>query len=411
MDVDIHNFQSIEHVSVRIDGFTSLIGRSNLGKSAIVRAIKSALTGAPEDDDIRHVPTCEREVKGSKSCKCYCSVHLKADDFDLLWEKGGGKNEYLFNGQKYTAVGKGTPDFLESAFGVVKIGERKVLLQVADQFRHEGGGPIFLLDEPGSVIADVLSDVAQLDRINLASRMAEKDRRDSIAQRKVREKDVIDLKLKSVSFDGLDEVLGRIQRIEVEDLPVVAKKRQKRDQLAAFKDSVILVGRQVKALMGVSNVLVPQFLPIQGGHSKVKILRSFLHESALREQVIDKLAGVEDVQPPAIENVRTLCVKFDKLVGWVTRLRTFKDFFSRGKDIETALIPEIDGLWSLTERGIELARFHSRATALESAVSRLEQAVEIAEKEFSAVEAEKTELGVCPTCAQPVTFDHDHAAE
>lgn len=123
LDVEIRNFQSIEHVHVVIDGFTTLVGRSNLGKSAIVRAIKAALTGAPEETSVRHGPKCEREVKGTKSCKCYCSVHIKTEGFDLLWEKGGDKNEYVFNGAKKTAVGKGTPDFLDESFGVVKSGK------------------------------------------------------------------------------------------------------------------------------------------------------------------------------------------------------------------------------------------------------------------------------------------------
>ena len=47
LDVEIRNFQSIDHVHLRVEGFTALVGRSNIGKSAVVRAVKAALTGYP----------------------------------------------------------------------------------------------------------------------------------------------------------------------------------------------------------------------------------------------------------------------------------------------------------------------------------------------------------------------------
>lgn len=395
---------------MRIEGFTTLVGRSNLGKSAIVRAIKAALTGAPEDDDVRHGPTCERETKGTKGCKCYCTVHLKSDGFDLLWEKGGGKNEYTLNGTKYTAVNKGTPDFLEDSFGLVKIGDRKLLLQVADQFRHEGGGPIFLLDEAGSVVADVLSDVAQLDRINVASRLAEKDRRDCGAQRKVREKDVIDLKVKIVGYDGLDDVLVRVREVEAEERRVT-EQRQRRDQLGAFKEAVGVVGRQYKALSEVTKVLVPDMAPLQTEYSKAKALHGFLQETETRQAIITNLQGVDAVTVAPFEVVKDVWGKFGKLSGWVTRLRSYKDLFGRWKTLEVVPTPEIGGLPALSERGIKLAHLHGRATTLAEAVSKLERACEAVETEFIAVETEKNELGVCPTCAQPVAATHEHAAE
>ncbi len=409
LDVEIRNFQSIDHVHVQIDGFTALVGRSNIGKSAIVRAVKSALTGAAEDNFVRHGSTCEREVKGTKSCKCYCSVHLKAEGFDLLWEKGGDKNEYCFNGQKYSAMGKGTPDFLATGFGLVKIGDGCSLLQVADQFRSEGGGPIFLLDEAGSVVADVLSDVAQLDRINVASRMAEKDRREAVSQRKVREKDVMELKIKVAGYDGLDGVLARVQEVEKNDR-LVAEKRAHRDKIGRYKDAIITLGRQFKALKGIATIEVPSHEPVIALHTKFRRLTGFIASMRSRQSVIQGLEGVDAIEAPVVGVVQTGWGRYYKLHGWLTKVRTYKEVFSSWKAAEALPTPEFAGLLTLSAQARQLGALLFRYTTLEAQLGKLEQLVQAAEAEYQAVREEETVLGACPMCAQPLNLMHDHAA-
>ena len=410
LDVEIRNFQSIDHVHLRVEGFTALVGRSNIGKSAIVRAVKAALTGAPEDNFVRHGPDCQRIAKGTKSCKCYCSVHLKTEGFDLLWEKGGDKNDYHFNGQHYTATNKGTPEFLEVPFGLVKVGEEKRLLQVADQFRSEGGGPIFLLDEYGSIVADVLSDVAQLDRINVATKLAERDRRDCVAQRKVREKDVIDLKIKVTSYDGLDDVLVRVKDVEAEQKRVDAA-RAKRDQVKRLKESVLTVGKQLKVLMGISTLVVPEVQPVVAQHGKVGTISGFLTSIDVRRTVINKLAGIDTVATPAIDPLHASAARFTKLHGWLIKFRSNKEFFTNWKGIEGAPTPETSGMQAASTKAARLGTWRKQHSTLETLVGSLEKQLAEADKEFEAVETEKADLGVCPTCAQAVTLPHDHAAE
>ena len=67
VDVEIRNFQSIEKATIKIDGFTVVVGRSNIGKSALVRAVKAALTGAPVSSFVRHSSGCLRKTKAAKT--------------------------------------------------------------------------------------------------------------------------------------------------------------------------------------------------------------------------------------------------------------------------------------------------------------------------------------------------------
>jgi hypothetical protein len=410
VDVDIHNFQSIDHVHLRVEGFTALVGRSNIGKSAIVRAVKAALTGAPEDNYVRHGATCEKTTKGTKSCKCFCSVHIKAEGFDLLWRKGGDKNEYVYNGQTYTAANKGTPEFLVDSFGPVNIGDHKVILQVADQFRSEGGGPIFLLDEYGATIADVLSDVANLDRINVAARMAEKDRRECAAQRKVREKDIIDLKTRSVSYDGLDDVLARVKGVEDGEKRLMAQ-RTRRDDLRRFKETVKTVGPQIKALMEVPKVVIPEFPPLGSIAAKVKIVLDYLGSVEGRQAIVLTLIGVDAVDVPTIEPIRNAWVKLQNLSGWVAKIRSHKDFFAKWKEAEGCASPDLEPLRDKQKGYASLGDMRRRYLATETQVTLLEKQFAGIEREFQEVKNDEANLGVCPTCLQLVSVDHDHAAE
>ncbi len=410
IDVEIRNFQSIEQLKIRIDGFTALAGRSNLGKSSIIRAIKAALVGATADPYVRHGPYCLRVVKGTKTCKCACLVHLQAEGFDLLWEKGDNVNRYEHNGQTYTAVNRGTPDFLQDTFGAVKIGEDKVLIQVADQFRHSGGGPIFLLDESGAVVADVLSDVAQLDRINVASRLADKDRREAAASRKVRERDVLELQKIVASYDGLDEVLAQAKEIEKQEQNVSAQRRR-RDQLLNYRDSFLRTGRQLKFLIGLSRVTPPpEITPVLAKHQEASQLREFIASVLECESLIARLQGVEDISAPLIQPLNTSYSNVGKLQGWLAQLRVFRELFVRFKKADSVATPGITGLLEMAAKVLRLAALRGKQANVERTLTQLEQEMLVAEEEFQAV---KAELGtVCPTCARPFELGlaHEHAA-
>lgn len=409
IEVEIKNFQSIEHTRVRIEGFTALVGKSNIGKSAIVRAIKAALTGAADDNFVRHGSTCKRETKGTKKCECYCSVHLKTDGIDLLWEKGDSRNYYKFNGTDYTALGKGTPEFLDKGFGLVKVGDSRIMLQVADQFRHEGGGPIFLLDEPGSTAADVLSDVAQLDRINVATRLAEKDRREVTAQRKVREKDVIDLRLQLVDFDDLDATLVRVREVEAAEARI-QETRMARDRLEHWRAIATTVSRQIKALSPVVALDPPDVRLLPEARRRFETLGTQLVAMGERKAVLARLDRLGEVsEPPPITSIQTALGGFQRLAGWLFALRRHKDLFAHWKGVESVQVPEADTIGK-ARRAADVLGMMRRYTALVESTTRLEASLVQLDAEGEKISSEIDELGVCPTCAQPVSpVAHAHA--
>ena len=437
IEVEIQNFQSIQKATLKVDGFTGIQGRSNIGKSAIVRAIRCALTGAAGQDFVRHGKTCERKVKDAKKCKCYSEVRLECPDWKLVWKKGDSINQYVFRkGSEperiYDSVSRGTPDFLLPDFDSIKVGDSPELLQVVSQFK-----PIFLLDQSGPAVADVLSDVAKLDRINLAMTLVNKDRKEAVSTRKVREKDIQSLLRALEAYKGLDSVSSQVSKVRVSygalekkeasvellgrfvqqvqeqviqirtlgialepGLPDGVSLEEKCDScltLRGFCNRAADIMGTLKGLSGVSELILPDSQALEQRALDHKALLRFQSRLEELESEIEPLSGVSTVDTlecpsfgQALENLR-------RLEAWVQAVRKVKEGL-RGKEAAEAPLPAVEGLGeklkhlSLLERAVAV---EAEAEALGEAYGKSEAAVQEVLEAFG-------ELGVCPTCSQPV---------
>ena len=406
IDVEIRGFQSIEHLSLRIDGFTALVGRSNIGKSAVVRAIKCALTNTLGTSFVRHGVDCARAVRKAKTCRCQSTVHLQADGFDLLWEKGDSINRYVFNGQQYDKPGQGVPEFLtDNGFASVKIGDEVGSIQIADQFF-----PIFLLNQSGPAAAEAISDVARLDRVIGATRLVEKDRREVISTKKVREKDAEDLRGRLGAYEGLDQALGQAQAASGK-LEAVEKATRKVEVLSGYVSrSEVLVGR-IKALWTVNSIAVPEVAPVTQGHEEVEQLGRFIEAKDRRVKNYKAMEWVEKFlgQVPAIESTQEAEGTLRRLDGWLVRMRQYRDRFQVLESAEKIVLPVREDLEGAQSKLKDLSGLVTRLEVIEKAIRRVEGELEEVSKEEKVVQDEVDALGVCPTCTQPFTTGHSHA--
>jgi hypothetical protein len=411
ISVEVRNFQSVEHATIKIDGFTALVGRSNIGKSAVVRAIKAALTGASGTSFVRHGPACARRLKKAKTCECYTSVHLVTEGFDLKWKKGDKFNQYVFNGQTYDRTETGTPDFLLSpqlamGFDMVDIARKAKLLQVADQFDN-----VFLLDQTGGAVADVLSDVARLDRINVALRLVEKDRKEASSTRKVYEKEAVENKTKLEAFNGLDKVVDSVRIVEVA-LDVIGAGQTDLQKLSGYLEELQTLGFRIDELQQACNVTIPDADTVAEKQRSVAKLTTYCAQANEKAAVIRALSGVEDVVEPVLSPVEEQAAKYLALNEWVTRLKSFQDAFSKTQPslvtLDAMVVPDIAPLIDVRAKYLSVERLHRGYTNGAAAVTKLEADYKAACADAQIVDDEARELGVCPTCTQSVQIPHTH---
>jgi len=112
VQVRIQNFQSIDHVEFEVRGFTCITGKTNIGKSAIMRAISRSLLNDPVTGMVR---------KGAK----YASVEMKSEGWGYLWEKGEKDvNRYEIDGKRYDKTGQNQlPEIEAMGFRSIRIGD------------------------------------------------------------------------------------------------------------------------------------------------------------------------------------------------------------------------------------------------------------------------------------------------
>lgn len=398
--IEIRNFQAITHEVIEVRGFSALAGRSNIGKSTIIRAVKAALTGAPVDSYVRHSSRCLR-VQGAKSCGCFCSVHIIGDGVNLLWEKGDAINRYVFNGQVYADVGRGMPDFLEPYFALVKIGDEKESIQVADQFN-----PIFILNESGTVAADVLSDVAKLNQINIAMRLVEKDRKEANATRKVREKDVGALKVALVHYDGLNSVAERVVGLEAADQQIEFT-RVKVEQLESFIDLLTITIHRAKSLEKVNLIVIPDINPLFSNASKFAALENFMAVFKARLDAVNFLSGVDGVIIPSISALLAGNLAYNKLVQWHSRVDLLNVFFVLFHKMEAVLLSPLGPLFNLKESYAQLIFWVEQTGVLFKKILQAETDLKGFIQEEVEVLKEFEALGVCDKCSRPFSKEHE----
>lgn len=390
MKVNIVDFQSIEDVDLEIDGFTTIVGKSNIGKSSIIRAIHGAFNNKEGDDYVRD---------GKK----YAEVSVECPEIDLTWKKGGGHNDYLINGETLESVGRGAPPHVaEAGFRPVETSRMELDVQVASQF-----SPIFLLDSQkakGSDVAELISDIGRLGEIQEALRNCAKDRRSNENVVRVREKDLDGISAELEGYESLSEDLSLVEQVKAHKKAIETSERQV-SVLAAFQDKVGETQTTIDRYEGIEEVDVPEW----DGGSLVSNLRTLmaLSETVSRcQQTVSFYAGVGDVEIPdhqlddALKSLRTLD-KFNELVG-ETQQRI--DQYSGLQNVEIPEnekldddLAELDTFLSVREKVRDLEQ---KIPRLKEDVSELDGKLENKDDEIHDI---LVEAGECPTCGTEQT--------
>lgn len=200
--LEIRNFQSIAKADLEVQGFTVVTGPNDVGKSAVVRAVRGLFTNSAGPGD-------SYRRKDTKTL----SVLLQFEDGnEVIWTRTKGTPAtYEINGNSIRP-GKGTPTELDG-FGIksLSIGSGKpVWPQMAEQFE----GQVFLLNKTGSVVAEAVADVETVGKLTLALKSAESDLRGNAKEVKIRRSDLTRLEADSLRFEGLDEVVELVGSFE-----------------------------------------------------------------------------------------------------------------------------------------------------------------------------------------------------
>ena len=444
IELEVHNFQSVRSATMTVKGFAAIVGRSNIGKSAIVRAAQYALTGALGTNFVRHSSDCDRVVRSTKKCKCFSKVLIRTEKMEVTWEKGDNVNRYtvLRSGsdkpEVFEGLERGTPEFLLPDFQLVKVGDRKELIQIPNQFE-----PIFLLNQSGPAVADVLSDVARLDRINQAMGLVTKDRKEVVSRRKVRDGDITALEQELSRFDGLDDVAVDAVVKALQEL------KTKQRVLQSLDGFIERLGGLKVSLLGLTEALKPELPVFASLEEQAEFLVNasrLCSESIDLQTAIEELEGVHVHKLPDLDilekNLESLNQVQEFLEGIAEKVPVLRQLMQIGSidvpdekplqkafgELESAIdlqrrwevvgdvgvleqaagqrVPDLEPVHGTFDRYRQVLEFVGRDELFTASLQRLLGDLNEATKAEEDLLSEMETLGMCPTCDQPLGSNH-----
>jgi hypothetical protein len=369
-----------------------------------MRAIRGVFTNAPPGSFVRHG-----------------AAHLTVDiDFGdgntVTWEKGwkkpgrkgGTVNRYVVNGHEMSDVGRGVPAEVEAlGINLIQAGTERLWPQVADQFR----GVLFLVDSPGSVVAEAVADVDRVGKLAAALKLSEKDGRTATSTLRIRRKDVETFTEELEDFRGLETVTGKAETLD-ENLSLAERTLTK---VTTLRDVSLRLGgarREVQRFQGVSTLSVPDGTGAQDAGDEWKDARALRARRVVALREVRFLEGIGDVPVPSRETAQEAPRLRDQIRNHrqlQRRLESGRTLVASLEGVEgVALVnPDLRGRLPKTKDAVGFFRgLRDRHAAATKAVSTLEQGLEKATREVELLKAQAddllSELGVCPTCRRPV---------
>lgn len=402
VEVRIRNFQSIEDSSIVIDGLTAITGTNNSGKTAAMRAIRGVFTNPPAGPLVRHG-------------KAFLSVSLSFDDgTTIVWEKGWEKpgkkgktvNRYHVNGHLIQSVGAGVPEEVEN-LGVreVKAASDRIWPQIAEQF----DGALFLVNRPGSAIAEALSDVEKVGKLTSALKLSEKDNRSIKDKLKVRREDIATKETDLARYDGLELVGAMVSHLETQNSKLESEKSQILEferllsSLESAQTKVSWFSRFDPSVLPDSSSLIR----VSKGVDKVSGLLSKLEVS---KSTLESLSGLDSVSVPDCSTIKSQIDGFELADALNTKLSSAETKLSEYTGFSVALPDPSPVQEDLNRLRKAVSLFKSLRSANSTLSDRSKQ-LEEAETELGSakteVESLLKELGVCPTCNTVHSSNHE----
>ena len=199
--LEIKNVQSHKDSKLIFSpGINALVGTSNNGKSAVLRALMWAITNRPLGTEIL-LSNWAYDSKGKQNEEM--SVTVEKENSTLIRRKTKTNNEYVINGEVLEAIKTDVPESVRKFFALSETNIQK-----------QQDAP-FLLSQSSGKIAEYFNRIVRLDIIDRILTNAESTRRKMKNQFETAEENEKNLQKKLEQYDWLDSVEALLEKYKV----------------------------------------------------------------------------------------------------------------------------------------------------------------------------------------------------
>lgn len=380
IEIEITNYESIEHTKLVVEGLTTVTGRNYLGKSSILRAVNAALTNKEGTEFISWGKT-------------FCEVHIKTQDIDILWHKEDGNSYYKVNGKEYTKIGRGDPpkEIFDAGFKPITIGDQKINLNYAVQFH-----PLFLVDKRDSKSADILTSVYGLDRIYKAIDLCNKEQRYNSDLLKIREKDLKQTEDSLVKFKTFPDIVSIIPSLKKVKKEIDGKEKEI-EKSRQWNENLRVLAGDNRRLKPIIDIEIPSADAITKDISEYQKVVGYKEGALALNSIVKRLQPISNiiVSEEPINEIKDLFSNYQKVLVQSSQYRKLSEEVDRLSKITEVILPECN----INMEDIpKLQELIAKAKSVGSDVRNLGGAIEAIAIEISEVTKEIDSFDICPLC-------------
>jgi DNA repair ATPase RecN len=377
--VEITNFQSIKSLTFDFEGFTTIVGRNFIGKSATLRAINAALTNQQGTDFIRW---------GEK----FCEVLIKTGDIEILWHKENGNNYYKINNKDtYEKVGNQPPPkpIIDAGYGLLNINKEKINIFYAQQFF-----PLFLIDKLDTKSADILISIYGLDKLYKAIDLCSKDQRENSNLVKLRKNDLEQAEKDLERFKGFDKIKKSAKTLE-DKKTELNNKNDEIFKLKSWSDTIELRTIEIKRFKPVKNIEIPSYIHIEDRIKECEKIKGFIQRILEDKKEFLRLRETRNITIPE-ENIDKKIKEIETLSNLNKKHETSTAQVQNLKKIKNIVIPEIS---SNKIESLELLKdTYQKTLTLVTDIKGLRESIKDVIKELEGINTELGKFDHCPAC-------------
>ena len=341
-------------------GVNVILGDTDVGKSAIVRALGWVVFNRPSGESFvnQSAALCEVEVQ---------------TDRGAIFRSRKPSNRYMVNTNEYTAIGRTVPEDLQTVLHLSELNFQRQL------------EPYFLVSETPGNISKFISDILGLATVDTAISLA-KTRTDAL-RRKIEEVET-DIAARTDDARKLEPALTLEEQVK-SAAQIASEHRINCASKTKLESTLFTVGQEQVAI-ATNMLIVAKLKPIQTVHEDMERIRAFG----------DTLVSLKG--------------QHGRITTFVTNLATSQ----RALTTARALVAQINSE-SLLPVYDAIMHLYTRRTALQQVMTQLQngqEACAVAGRELTAASAAVTDvlqqyeallqaLGVCPICHRPMTED------
>lgn len=389
----LENFQS--HPKTELDlhpGVNAIIGASDKGKSATIRALRWCAYNEPSGT--AHISDWIKTKKGAIQAGERCAVTVRKGSSVVTRYRDTESNGYTLGASSYTAIGADVPEQIKEALG---LGEVNLQLQMDSPF---------LISESAGEVARFFNRAIKLEEIDKALTVSEAKKRESNASIRTLETQLSEAQAKLETYGWVERAEDLLADVEV----CQAKLAEETDREERLENALKQLSEAQEHIRGASLVLgyadsVKEARELQNEVSRIareinaysELLRA--HESHdLRAdragQVLQHAPSVKAAQGLA-EELEELLQDKSLLTRTVERLSQVEASLAQMEEL-CALAPTLDRVLGIKEKLAVQVEQRNELFEAVNTINRHARRIASYEEELEGLIPQRPET--CPMC-------------